>query len=320
MRRKPASKNKFRRFIKGLKQNLIYLSIAFVLVFLISNIFLSSILEYSFSLAKGGIGDDFNNANKFSLLVVNKDSMNNFREVDLMIFDKLGGRLYEFNLDVAQSNFIFRDNVYSLEEIYSKATLNQEDFVSAFEKNYGIAVNLAMILNPTDYEMYKKAISGNLMLQEIYGVSQIENIGVRNTFLMYSFSRNIPLENKKRLDIKNSVQLDRELSNIYLDSEVGLEKLSISISNSSEINGLGKKVSRFVTNSGGRVVDITTSETTQKSIIYYKDYSKSLEYLSKILNIKELQKYNDEILEKYPESVKSDLVIVLGLDIEELLR
>ena len=290
----------------------------------VSQIFLNNILEYSFSLAKSGVGKDFKNSDKFNLLLVNKNSLNEISQVDLIIFDKVNEKLFTYSVDVNEENFYFNKNVSSLRHLFKNTGFNQDELVLAFEKNYGLIINHSMVFGNDEYQLYKETVQGEIKLTDLGEVLSIKNIGIRNTFLMYSYSKDINVENKKSSSVSSIFQLDKEIKSIYLDSEIANEKLSISVVNATGINGLGKRVSRYVSNMGGRVVDVSSrNENLNKSVIIYKGESKSLEYLANILNIEnktEFQEgYKDAKIE-HSEIIKSDIVIVLGLDISEDLR
>lgn len=325
MRRSSAYKSSrsSKKLVKKIKSFLVYSSLAVFLVLFLSQIFLSNILEYSFSLAKSGVGKDFKNADKYNLLLVNKNSLGEVLGVDLVVFDKLNLRLYTFEIDTLQENFTYQKKVGSIKSLFN-GNFNQNDFVSSFEKNYGLMINHSMVFGGEEFDLYKKTVQGETKLNEIIGVFGIKDVGIRNTFLMYSFSKDLGVEDKKTLKINSIFNLDKELKSIYLDSEIANEKLSISIVNSTGINGLGKRISRFVTNFGGRVIDVNSrNEEIKESFILYKEESKSLDYLSNILGIKNKKKiseFSTGSAVEHPEIIKSDIVVVLGLDIPEDLK
>lgn len=323
MRRRTAYRTKSKKLVKKVKSFLIYSFLSIVLVLFISQIFLSNILEYSFSLAKSGVGKDFKNADKYNFLLINKNSLNEILDATLIIFDKNNEKLFTYELDVYEENFYTDKRVSSIKFLYKNAEFNQDGFVKAFEKNFGILVNHSMVFGGNDYELYRKTIEGEIKINELGDVLSIKNIGIRNTFLMYSYSKDLAVENKKVQKINSIFELDKQLKDIYIDSELAEEKLSISVVNASGINGIGKRVSRYVSNTGGRVIDLTTKNSNdEKSIILFKEDSKTLSYLSNILNIDNTLKVEEgsTMIQSYPELIKSDIVIILGLDISEDLR
>lgn len=323
MRRKTAYHTRSKKLVKKFKSFLIYSFFSIVLVLFISQIFLSNILEYSFSLAKSGVGKDFKNADKYNLLLVNKNSLNEILDMTLVVFDKSNEKLFSYEIDVHEENFYMDKKVNSLKFLFKNSDFNQNELIKAFEKNYGILVNHSMVFGSEEYSLYRKTIEGEIKLTELNDVLGIKNLGIRNTFLMYSYSKDLVVENKKVTKISSIFDLDKELKQIYIDSEIAEEKLSISVVNASGINGLGKRVSRYVSNTGGRVIDLSTrNENLEKSIILYKNDSKTMAYLSKILNIDNALKVEDNSSKynEFSELYKADVVIILGLDISEELR
>jgi len=323
MRRRTAYHTRSRKLVKKVKSFLIYSFLSIVLVVFVSQIFLSNILEYSFSLAKSGVGKDFKNADKYNLLLINKNSLNEILNLDLIIFDKSNEKLFTYSIDVHEGNFYMDKKVNSIKYLFKDREFKQDELVKSFEKNYGILINHSMVFGGEKYDLYKKTIEGNIKITDLKDVLSIKDLGIRNTFLMYSYSKDLNIENKYTKKISSIFELDKELKDIYLDSEVADEKLSISILNASGINGLGKRVSRYVSNIGGRVVDLNTrNENLEKSLILYKEDSKTAAYLSSILNIQDALKVEEgsSKYQEFPDLIKSDVVVVLGLDISEELR
>jgi len=323
MRRRTAYHSRSKKLVKKIKSFLIYSFLSIVLVVFVSQIFLSNILEYSFSLASSGVGKDFKNADKYNLLLVNKNSLNEILNLDLVIFDKNNHKLFTYSIDVHESNFYMDKKINSIKYIFKDREFKQEDLVRSFEKNYGILINHSMVFGGDNYELYKKTIEGETKIAEMKDVFSIKDLGIRNTFLMYSYSKDLNIEDKKTQKISSIFELDKQLKDIYIDSEIADEKLSISVINASGINGLGKRVSRYVSNTGARVVDLNTrNENLDKSVILFKEDSKTSSYLANILNIENKLKVEkgSSKYQEFPDLIKSDVVVVLGLDISEDLR
>jgi len=323
MRRRTAYHTRSKKLVKKVKSFLIYSFFSIVLVLFVSQIFLSNILEYSFSLAKSGVGKDFKNADKYNLLLVNKNSLNEVLDLSLIVFDKSNEKLFTYEIDVHEENFYMDKRVSSIKYLFKNSTFNQDELVKSFEKNYGILINHSMVFAGDEYLLYRKTIEGEIKITELKDVLSIKNIGIRNTFLMYSYSKDLAVEDKKVIKISSIFDLDKELKQIYIDSDIAEEKLSIAVVNASGINGLGKRVSRYVSNTGGRVIDLSTrNENLEKSFVLYKDDSKTMSYLANILNIENTLKVDEgsSKYNEYSELIKADIVIILGLDISEDLR
>lgn len=103
-------------------------------------------------------------------------------------------------------------------------------------------------------------------------------------------------------DINNS----QFLSEWFLDSELAKEKKNIEITNNTEVSGLGNKFAKIISNMGGNVVLVNSSQKElKKSIIYYSEESYTAEKLSNILNMQ---------LEKKEMNSISDIIINIGED------
>jgi len=318
MRKSPAYKkrvkNNLRKLSKRVQSLFLIFSLFTGILIAVGYFFIQPFVENSFVFARGGIGQDFNSANKYTLLLLNKNPDHTLEEVNLIVFDKKNKKITDFYFNVDLENFYLNDSLVKIRSSW-KENFSQEEYVSYFERNFGLIVDLTMVLEGEKFSFYRNAVLGRMNLIEIYELLKMEDLGRRNTLLMYAFSRSIPDNSSKRINVSSSLQLDRELSSLFLDSAMGLEEKSIAIVNTTGVSGLGKKMSRYVTNMGGRVVSLTSrEEEISESVIYYKDYSQSLENLNKILGIKKIEKYNDENVSKYYETVKSDIVVVLGSD------
>jgi hypothetical protein len=200
---------------------------------------------------------------------------------------------------------------------------NQDELVLAFEKNYGLIINHSMVFGNDEYQLYKETVQGEIKLTELGEVLSIKNIGIRNTFLMYSYSKDINVENKKSSSVSSIFQLDKEIKSIYLDSEIANEKLSISVVNATGINGLGKRVSRYVSNMGGRVVDVSSrNENLNKSVIIYKGESKSLDLISDsvLLNNKAIKSLSSRSLFLESDTFLAFLFKARKIALEAFLR
>jgi len=92
----------------------------------------------------------------------------------------------------------------------------------------------------------------------------------------------------------------------FLDPQIEKEDLSIEITNSTTTSGLGNKIAKIITNMGGKVVLVSSSQDElTKSIIYYNEDSYTVRKLSKLLNIP---------IEKKELNSISDIVIKIGED------
>lgn len=108
-------------------------------------------------------------------------------------------------------------------------------------------------------------------------------------------------------------QLDSYAQTLFADDTVASEKESISIVNGTDISGFGTRFSRLVTNMGGNVVSVSTSDSKvdHTTISYYGKKSYTLSRIEKVLGIK-------AVLSKSPEL--ANIVIILGEDMSRTIN
>ena len=95
-------------------------------------------------------------------------------------------------------------------------------------------------------------------------------------------------------------------SSLFIDKALQDENRKIQITNSTNVQGLGNKFAKQISNNGGNVVLVNTSqEPTQKSVIYYMQDSYTVNKISKKLNIP---------IEKRDMNSISDILIIIGMD------
>lgn len=314
MRSAPKRRTHKIKFKNKIKNFLTYSFFAIVIALFIGNFFSLNIIEYSFALAKSGGVIDFKNDEKFSILLLSSNSLNEVKNLTILVFDKKGNSLNRFDIDLNTDLLINGEDV-PVKELLNKVSKNSKTEIEhTLESNFGLEFGGIYNLNVSEYNEYLKIVSGEGSFLELPKVSEIPGANLRDSYLMYSFSSGLDVKDKRVNPIKSTDSFDKEIRDIYLDSVVGREALSITVVNATPVNGLAKNFSRKILNAGGRVVDITSSDTTEeKSFIIYKENSESLDTLANYLGISKKVSH-DEIGLKYPEVVKSDIVVVVGLD------
>lgn len=314
MRSARIKRNKRNNFSKKIKSFLTYSFFAVVVSAFLLNFFSSNLLEYSFALAKSGGVVDFKSDEKFNVALISTNSLGEIKNITVLLFDKKNKALHSFDVDLgieisAKGQGVALKDLFKVVDRDSKEELKQ-----IVENTFALNFGIVLALNPSDYSDYLRILSGEAYITELTKLSEISNISIRDSYLMYSFSKDLDLKNKNELKIKSLASFDDEVRDIYLDSQVGKEGLSITVVNATSINGLGKDYARKILNSGGRVVDITSSDSEEStSHLVYKEDSKTLNLLSNNLAISTKNTHED-IGMKYPEIVKSDIVVVLGID------
>lgn len=300
-------KNKIKNFLT-------YSFFAVVVALFIANFFSLNIIEYSFALAKSGGVVDFKNDEKFAIALISSNSLNEIKNLSILVFDKKGNSFSKFSIDLGTKILVGSEEIVASDLLTKISKSSKSELESVLESNFGMEFGGVFSLNISQYNDYLGIVSGIGSVLDLAKISEIPGANVRDSYLMYSFTSGIEIKDRREFQVKSLASFDKEVRDIYLDSVIGKEALSITVVNATSINGLAKNFSRKILNSGGRVVDITSSDTSEeKSFIIYKENTETLKMLSNYLGITKLVS-SDEIGLKYPEIVKSDIVVVVGLD------
>ena len=314
MRSARIKRNKRNNLSKKIKTFLTYSFFAVVVSAFILNFFSSNLLEYSFALAKSGGVVDFKSDEKFNVALISANSLGEIKNVTVLLFDKKNKSLHKFDMDLGVETYSKGQSV-ALRDLFKVINRDStKEIKEIVQQTFALNFGIVMALNPSDYSDYLRILSGEAYITELSKLSEIPDAGLRDSYLMYSFSKDLDLKNKNEIKVKSLSTFDKEVRDIYLDSQMGKEGLSITVVNATSINGLGKDYARMILNSGGRVVDITSSNSEEAtSHLVYKEDSKTLGLLSNSLGISS-KSTHEEVGMKYPEIIKSDIVVVLGVD------
>lgn len=309
-RNKRTKKNNLNKKIKSF---LIYSLIALIISGFVANFFLSNILEYSFALAKSGGVVDFKTDEKVGVGLISVNSLNEVKKLNILIFDKKNSGFYNFKIDL-KTSLNYKGEDFTVGEMFKKINKDNSEISKILQLNFGMTFADVQVLSPSDFDDYLSIVSGEASFLSLPKLTNISEINLRDSYLMYSYSKSLDLKDKREISIKNLANFDSEIRDIFLDSVLGKEGLSITVVNATSVNGMGKISARKILNAGGRVVDITSSGSDEKdSLVIYKTKSTSVDYLSNYLGIS--RKISaDEVGLKYPEIVKSDIIVVVGLD------
>ncbi len=314
MRSARIKRNKRNNLSKKIKTFLTYSFFAVVVSAFILNFFSSNLLEYSFALAKSGGVVDFKSDEKFNVALISANSLGEIKNVTVLLFDKKNKSLHKFDMDLGVETYSKGQSV-ALRDLFKVINRDStKEIKEIVQQTFALNFGIVMALNPSDYSDYLRILSGEAYITELSKLSEIPDAGLRDSYLMYSFSKDLDLKNKNEIKVKSLSTFDKEVRDIYLDSQMGKEGLSITVVNATSINGLGKDYARMILNSGGRVVDITSSNSEEAtSHLVYKEDSKTLGLLSNSLGISS-KSTHEEVGMKYPEIIKSEIVVVLGVD------
>lgn len=138
------------------------------------------------------------------------------------------------------------------------------------------------------------------------------NLNVLDLLKLSVYSLGVSSENFSHDDMKisDNQALSSLSSSGFIDQAISSEKISVQVTNATQIGGLGNNVAGIITNLGGNVVLVNSSKDSQeKSVIYYKQESYTVKKIAEILNIETAKKKVNSI---------SDVVIIIGKDFGEL--
>ena len=142
------------------------------------------------------------------------------------------------------------------------------------------------------------------------------NLTILDLFRILLFTKTTSPGNftQRTVSVKlDETSLDKISLMLFSDTKISDENLSIEIINASEEFGVGGRVARLITNMGGHVVLVSTSQNLQKkSVILYKgEKSYTTKRLGKILGF--------EVLENKNQSL-ADITIQIGRDYKNLSK
>ncbi len=113
---------------------------------------------------------------------------------------------------------------------------------------------------------------------------------------------------QESISINNQKEILAFSSTLFADPAISEEKVSIQITNATDVVGLGNRLTKYIANMGGNVVLVNSSKDSEsKSRILYQKESYTVKKISEMLNIPKEKKEMNSI---------SDVVIVIGKDKE----
>lgn len=129
---------------------------------------------------------------------------------------------------------------------------------------------------------------------------------------LYSASVNNEKITEEKVVKQDSNKISQLAESLFRDPSIVDGKLSIQIINSTSISGLGNKLARYISNMGGNVILVKSSnDEVGDSVILYRDENYTVNELSERLNIPLKKDENNSI---------SDVKIIIGKDIVDLFK
>lgn len=150
----------------------------------------------------------------------------------------------------------------------------------------------------------------SLFLKTILGYKNLStNLTVIDFVRIYLSARAISSNavSEKIIDRPEGTELDKIVTRLVSDDLIEKEKQTIQIINGTNVAGLGNRLARLITNMGGDVIIVATSDTPRKkSTISFSDKKTyTVDKLKKILGYEIIQS---------TESAVSDITIFIGED------
>ncbi len=215
---------------------------------------------------------EFDRKNRFTVAVLND------KNVDIITVSPQTGEQSGIRLEDAKS--LSAIDIYSIPVDVFVET--DSDFSSESK-----SVFLKMLFN-------KRSLDSSLNILDLLKLS------------LYSFGVGGESFSYKNLSLDEESELNKVSSNEFIDETISRDKISIQVTNSTEIGGLGNKIAKTITNLGGNVVLVNSSkDEVGESVIYYQEETYTVKKLSKVLNIKAIKHETNSI---------ADIIVVLGED------
>src|SRR3972149_426875 len=175
---------------------------------------------------------------------------------------------------------------------------------------YQIPINSYVYLRNFDPKNTKSAFTN--MLSGLRGSDT--NLTVLDLFRLSLFAATVDSENliEENVSFEDGEKLTKLSESLFIDPKINEEKATIQITNSTELQGFGKYLGQYISNLGGNVVLINSSQENQdRTKLIYTEKTYTSERLGKILNIPAETGEHDAI---------SDIVIIIGEDAWEILN
>lgn len=150
----------------------------------------------------------------------------------------------------------------------------------------------------------------SLMSNTFFGYKDIEtNLTTVDIFRLFLISRTASTNDvvTLRISLSQSDKIDQIIGKMLSDERIEKEDQTIEIINATSAIGLGARLARLITNMGGKVVQVSTENSLQKTsmILYNGRKTYTVEKLNKALGFKLTQLNKQSI---------GDITIVIGDD------
>lgn len=201
-------------------------------------------------------------------------------------------------------------------EVMSLSGYTKTITIFELDKNIGSKEAGALLEIPIDGFLLSSSLDldqkpDSIFLKSILNAKSLQtNLTIIDLLKLMFFSKSI---SSGSINIKNistdltPSDLDKSVGQLVSDELIEKDNQTIQIINGTEVGGLGNRLARFLTNMGGDIIIVATSDSPRKrSVISYIDQKTyTVEKLQKVLGYPVIKAGNNEI---------SDITIVIGED------
>lgn len=177
-----------------------------------------------------------------------------------------------------------------------------------FKKYLAIPADSFLYSETLDLNKDSTYIFGNILLN--YGRAKTD-LTIVDVFRIFLYARGILASDIYQKDVStslSSLEVDKIVLRYAKDDRIDEENKSIEIVNGTDVVGLGNRLARLITNMGGEVVLVSTSDKLQKDslVLYTGKKTYTVQKLGDILNFKTSATEGNSI---------ADIKIIIGEDI-----
>lgn len=228
------------------------------------------------------------------------------------VFDVVGKSRFDgehrFTVAILNDKNIELVSVSPKDGSITKLTVKNTTSVSDLEKFY---IPIDSFVDPKND---LNADPGSVFLKLLLNRGVIKkDLTILDLFRLGIFSKGISSEKivEESVSLNDEMKISRITTTLFIDPTVQEEKVSIQITNSTNISGLGNNLAKYITSMGGTVVLVNSSSNPEKkSKIIYENDSYTVKKLAENLKIPK---------EKREGSPISEVLLIIGEDREGLL-
>lgn len=190
----------------------------------------------------------------------------------------------------------------------SQLTVSEKNASQSLEQTLGIPIDARVrTKKPLEIDKDPTYYLTEILLHPSTSRKEITEVDV--AYLLFFAKSLLPKDfTIEKLDMpKTTSEVDSISEQLFADSKIIDDNISIEIINGTNTAGLGKRLERVVKNIGGNVVMVSNTRTVENvsKIYYYQDKSYTLDRLEKYLHISAKQRSSRGV---------ADISIIIGED------